>query len=135
MFILIFYLNNKEIFRSVISVVYTKLLDPNSGFGLQFLLITCIFIYFSNQSKSIPTSFFNYILFISFLTLLIGLLQTSIYLPDTTLDSIENSSIFNPLDLSIFRGLVQTIAIFWLVCLGVYLEKILLTVVNQFISN
>ena len=98
---------------------------------MQFLLITCIFIYFSNQSKSIPTSFFNYILFISFLTLLIGLLQTSIYLPDTTLDSIENSSIFNPLDLSIFRGLVQTIAIFWLVCLGVYLEKDLLTVVNQ----
>ena len=122
-YLLTFYTNNKEIFRSFASVVYTKLLDPNSGFGLQFLLITCIFIYFSNQSKSIPTSFFNYILFISFLTLLIGLLQTSIYLPDTTLDSIENSSIFNPLDLSIFRGLVQTIAIFWLVCLGVYLEK------------
>ena len=120
---LIFYITNKEIFRSVISVVYTKLLDPNSGFGLQFIVIICIFLYLSNEAKTIPTSFFNYFLFVLLLTILIGILQTNIFVPDTTMSSLENKSIFNPLDLSIFRGLVQTLAVFWLFSTAVVLEK------------
>jgi len=120
---LIFYLNNKEIFRSVISVVYTKLLDPNSGFGLQFLVIICIFLYLSTEAETIPSSFINYFLFVLVLTVLIGILQTNIFVPDTTVDSLENKSIFNPLDLSIFRSLTQTLAVFWLFFTAAVLEK------------
>lgn len=119
---LMFYILEKEVFRSVISVVYTKLLDPNSGFGLQFILIICIFLALSNRSLTIPKSFFNLILFILLLTILIGILQTYIYVPEASVEYIENMSIFNPLDLSIFRGLVQTISVMWLFKLPVVLE-------------
>ena len=57
------------------------------------------------------------------LTVLIGILQTNIFVPDTTVDSLENKSIFNPLDLSIFRSLTQTLAVFWLISTAVILEK------------
>ena len=57
------------------------------------------------------------------LFLLIGILQTNIFVPDTTVDSLENKSIFNPLDLSIFRSLTQTLAVFWLFFTAAVLEK------------
>ena len=48
----------KEIFQSVVALNYTKLLDPNSGYGLQFLIVISIFLYFSNKAQSIPPEFF-----------------------------------------------------------------------------
>ena len=47
----------KEIFQSVVALNYTKLLDPNSGYGLQFLIVISIFLYFSNKAQSIPQNF------------------------------------------------------------------------------
>ncbi len=119
---LIMYFLYKEIFQSVVALNYTKLLDPNSGYGLQFLLVISIFLYFSNKAQSIPPEFFNFILFIVFMSLYIGILQTVIYQPEASIANIDNLSIFNPLDLSTFRGSVQTLSIFWVISYAAYAE-------------
>ena len=97
----------KEIFQSVVALNYTKLLDPNSGYGLQFLIVISIFLYFSNKAQSIHQNFFNFILFIVFMSLYIGILQTVIYQPEASIANIDNLSIFNPLDLSTLEALFK----------------------------
>ena len=117
------YLLSKDILRSVVSITYVKLFDPNSGFGLQFLLFLVLIIFLIKDSKTIPGKFFIYFIYIFSISLLIGILQSYIYLPEANLELIENISIFNPIDLSTFRSSVQTLSIFWLFSTSVFLEK------------
>ena len=122
-YVVIMYLLSKDILRSVVSITYVKLFDPNSGFGLQFLLFLVLIIFLIKDSKTIPGKFFIYFIYIFSISLLIGILQSYIYLPEANLELIENISIFNPIDLSTFRSSVQTLSIFWLFSTSVFLEK------------
>ena len=56
------------------------------------------------------------------MSLYIGILQTVIYQPEASIANIDNLSIFNPLDLSTFRGSVQTLSIFWVISYAAYAE-------------
>ena len=61
-------------------------------------------------------------LFILSINFLIGFLQTFIYQGQASIEYIENLSIFNPLDLSTFRGSVQTLSVLWIIAATAFNE-------------
>jgi len=123
LYVIYSYIIYREIFISVVAVTYTKIFDPNSGYGLQFIFFIVLYIYVTLQSNSVSHQFSKYMLFILYLNFLIGILQTYIYQGQASLEYIENMSIFNPLDLSTFRGSVQTISFLWLVGASAFIEE------------
>lgn len=121
-YLVVMYIVSSDIFLSVTALTFTKVLDPNSGYGLQFLFFMIIYIYVCSQSTTISHLFSSYMLFILSINFLIGFLQTFIYQGQASIEYIENLSIFNPLDLSTFRGSVQTLSVLWAIAATAFNE-------------
>ena len=60
------YIVSSDIFLSVTALTFTKVLDPNSGYGLQFLFFMIVYIYVCSQSTTISHLFSSSFCFIGF---------------------------------------------------------------------